>query len=262
MPSPTELLTATYRSLSEQVTGLRPEEAWQPTGCAGWAVLDLSLHLVDDARRGLVALATPADGPATSDAVAYWRAWQPTAAQDEDVAWRTRVRASVAGGLAELSAVYAELVAAVTVLAERTAPDDLVGTQGHVLRADDLLSTLAVEAAVHPWTWSRTWTGRARRRRRSPRCGGCSRACWAARCRPGGTTRRRPGAAPAVPRWTTPTAPPWGRPRSGSRSSVDAASPQGPGPVQRLAASSRAVRRTGSFYEHWGARGPFGRQEP
>ena len=149
MPSPTELLTATYRSLSEQVTGLRPEEAWQPTGCAGWAVLDLGLHLVDDARRGLVALATPADGPATSDAVAYWRAWQPTAAQDEDVAWRTRVRASVAGGLAELSAVYAELVAAVTVLAERIAPDDLVGTQGHVLRADDLLSTLAVEAAVH-----------------------------------------------------------------------------------------------------------------
>jgi len=149
VPSPTELLTATYRSLSEQVTDLRPEEAWQPTGCAGWAVLDLTLHLVDDARRGLVALATPADGPATSDAVAYWRAWQPTAAQDEDVAWRTRVRASVAGGLAELSAVYAELVAAVTVLAERIAPDDLVGTQGHVLRADDLLSTLAVEAAVH-----------------------------------------------------------------------------------------------------------------
>ena len=51
--------------------------------------------------------------------------------------------------IAELSAVYAELVAAGTVLGERSAPDDLVGTQGHVLRADDLLSTLAVEAAVH-----------------------------------------------------------------------------------------------------------------
>ncbi|SHN65102.1 Mycothiol maleylpyruvate isomerase N-terminal domain-containing protein [Geodermatophilus obscurus] len=149
MPSPTELLTATYRSLSALVADLRPEEAWQPTGCSGWAVLDLTLHLVDDVRRGLVALATPAEPPATSDAVAYWRAWQPTAAQDEDVAWRTRVRASVTGGLAELSAVYAELVAAVTVLGERIAPDDLVGTQGHVLRADDLLSTLAVEAAVH-----------------------------------------------------------------------------------------------------------------
>ena len=149
MPSPTELLTASYRSLSGLVADLRPEEAWQPTGCAGWAVLDLTQHLVDDARRGLVALATPAEPPATSDAVAYWRAWRPTTAQDEDVAWRTRVRASVAGGLADLSAVYAELVAAVTVLAGRIAPDDLVGTQGHVLRADDLLSTLAVEAAVH-----------------------------------------------------------------------------------------------------------------
>jgi hypothetical protein len=149
VPSSTELLQATYRALSTLVTDLRPEEAWQPTGCTGWAVLDLTLHLVDDARRGLVALATPAAPPATSDAVAYWRAWQPTAAQDADVAWRTRVRASVAGGPAELSGVYAELVAAVGVAAGRSRPDDLVGTQGHVLRTDDLLSTLAVEAAVH-----------------------------------------------------------------------------------------------------------------
>ena len=85
MPSSTELLQATYRSLAALVTDLRPEEAWQPTGCAGWAVLDLTLHLVDDARRGLVALATPAEPPATSDAVAYWRGWRPTAEQDAGV---------------------------------------------------------------------------------------------------------------------------------------------------------------------------------
>ncbi|WP_448611631.1 maleylpyruvate isomerase N-terminal domain-containing protein [Geodermatophilus sp. URMC 60] len=148
-PSSAELLQATYRSLSALVTDLRPEETWQPTGCAGWAVLDLTQHLVDDARRGLVALATPAEPPATSDAVAYWRAWQPTAGQDADVAWRTRVRASVAGGPPELAAVHAELVTAVGVVAGRTAPEALVRTQGYVLRADDLLSTLAVEAAVH-----------------------------------------------------------------------------------------------------------------
>src|SRR3712207_2711242 len=98
--SSTELLSTTYRSLAALVTDLRPEEAWQPTGCTGWAVLDLTLHLVDDARRGLVALATPADGPTTSDAVAYWRAWQPTQAQDEDVARATRVRAGGARGVA------------------------------------------------------------------------------------------------------------------------------------------------------------------
>ncbi|MEX5721188.1 maleylpyruvate isomerase N-terminal domain-containing protein [Geodermatophilus maliterrae] len=143
------LLRATYGALSAVVSDLAPEEGWQPSGCAGWAVLDLTLHLVDDARRGLVALATPAGGPATSDAVAYWRSWQPTADQDADVAWRTRVRASVAGGFPELAAVYAELVAAVGVAAGRVGPGELVGTQGHVLRAGDVLSTLAVEAAVH-----------------------------------------------------------------------------------------------------------------
>ena len=148
MTSP-ELLRDTHGALSAVVSDLAPEEGWQPSGCAGWAVLDLTLHLVDDARRGLVALATPAGGPATGDAVAYWRSWQPSAEQDADVAWRTRVRASVAGGLAELAAVYAETVAAVGVLAGRSRPDALVGTQGHVLRTDDLLSTLAVEAAVH-----------------------------------------------------------------------------------------------------------------
>jgi len=149
VPTPTELLQATYRSLSALVTDLRPEETWQPTGCAGWSVLDLTLHLVDDSRRGLVALATPAGGPATADAVAYWRTWQPTPAQDQDVAWRTRVRASVAGGPAELASVHAELVTAVGVLAGRAGPGELIATQGHVLRTGDLLSTLAVEAAVH-----------------------------------------------------------------------------------------------------------------
>ncbi|WP_448642547.1 maleylpyruvate isomerase N-terminal domain-containing protein [Geodermatophilus sp. URMC 63] len=148
MTSP-ELLGSTSAALSAVVSGLTPEEGWAPSGCTGWAVLDLTLHLVDDARRGLVALATPAGGPATSDAVAYWRSWQPSAEQDADVAWRTRVRASVTGGLPELAAVYAELVAAVGVMAGRVRPDDLVRTQGHVLRVDDLLSTLAVEAAVH-----------------------------------------------------------------------------------------------------------------
>ncbi|MBM7807425.1 hypothetical protein JOD57_003262 [Geodermatophilus bullaregiensis] len=144
-----ELLRSTCGALSATVSDLAPEEAWQPSGCAGWAVLDLTLHLVDDARRGLVALATPAGGPPTTDAVAYWRSWQPTAEQDADTAWRTRVRASATTGLPELAPVYAELVAAVGVAAGRARPDELLGTQGWVLRPDDLLSTLAVEAAVH-----------------------------------------------------------------------------------------------------------------
>jgi hypothetical protein len=37
----------------------------------------------------------------------------------------------------------------VLTLAGRAAPDDLVATQGHVLRVDDLLATLVVEATTH-----------------------------------------------------------------------------------------------------------------
>jgi hypothetical protein len=144
-----DLLRTAYGSLSRVVTGLAPAEGVQPSGSAAWSVLDLTQHLLDDARRGLVALATPAGGPATSDAVAYWRSWQPTADQDDDTAWRTRVRASVTGGLPGLAPLYAETAAAVCVAADRADPGELVATQGWVIRVDDLLSTLAVEAAVH-----------------------------------------------------------------------------------------------------------------
>jgi hypothetical protein len=58
------LLTTAYRDLSGVLGALSPEEAWEPTGCAGWSVVDLGFHLLSDARRCLVALNTPADGPA------------------------------------------------------------------------------------------------------------------------------------------------------------------------------------------------------
>ncbi len=144
-----ELLRSAYGDLSALVGDLTPEEGWQPSGCAGWSVLDLVQHLLDDARRGLVALATPAGGPATTDAVAYWRSWQPTPEDDDSTAWRTRVRASVTGGLPGLAPLYAETAAAVCVAAGRADPRELVGTQGWVLGVGDLCSTLAVEAAVH-----------------------------------------------------------------------------------------------------------------
>ena len=144
-----DLLRTAYADLSGLVAGLSPEEGWQPSGCAGWTVLDLTQHLLDDARRGLVALATPAGGPATTDAVAYWRSWQPSPEDDDGTAWRTRVRASTTGGLAHLAPLYAETAAAVGVAAGRVGAGDLLATQGWVIGAGDLCSTLAVEAAVH-----------------------------------------------------------------------------------------------------------------
>src|SRR5688500_5007236 len=128
---------------------LSPEEAWEPTGCAGWSVVDLGFHMLSDARRALVALNTPAEGPADTDAVDYWRAWRPPEPGDEAELWSTRIAASVHGGLPGLSARYAETSAAALVAAARLSPADLIGTQGRVLTVADFLSTLTVEAAIH-----------------------------------------------------------------------------------------------------------------
>jgi hypothetical protein len=143
------LLETTYRELSVVLGALGPEESWQPTGCAGWSPVDLGFHLLGDARRALVALSTPAEGPADTDAVSYWTAWRPPAPGDEDELWSTRIAASTQGGMSVVAARYAETSAAVVVSAGRVPVGSLVATQGRVLRVGDLLSTLVVEAAVH-----------------------------------------------------------------------------------------------------------------
>ena len=149
MPDPVSLLRTTYGDLSRVLSSLSVEEGWEPTGCAGWTPVDLGFHLLSDARRALVALNTPADGPADTTAVDYWTAWRPPAPGDEEELWSTRVAASVHGGLPGIAGRYAETSAAAGVAGGRVGTDDLVGTQGRVLTVADFLSTLIVEAAVH-----------------------------------------------------------------------------------------------------------------
>jgi hypothetical protein len=146
---PLRLLTTAYGDLSRVLGSLSGSEAWEPTGCAGWSVVDLGFHLLSDARRCLVALNTPANGPADTDAVDYWRAWRPPEPGDEEELWSTRIAASVHGGLPGIVGRYAETSAAALVAARRVDPADRVGTQGRVLTVADFLSTLVVEAAVH-----------------------------------------------------------------------------------------------------------------
>jgi hypothetical protein len=149
VPDPVSLLRTAYGDLSAVLSSLRVEEGWEPTGCAGWTPVDLGFHLLSDARRALVALNTPADGPADTNAVDYWTAWHPPEPGDEQELWSTRVAASVHGGLAGIAGRYGETSAAAVVAVGRVDLDDLVGTQGRVLTVADFLSTLVVEAAVH-----------------------------------------------------------------------------------------------------------------
>ncbi len=143
------LLTTAYGDLSGVLGRSSPDEAWEPTGCAGWSIVDLGFHLLSDARRALVALNTPAEGPgrhrrrrllagvAAAGAGRRGRAVEhPHRGQRPRRAARhlRPVRRDVGGGAG----------GGVT-----RAAGDLVRTQGRVLTVADFLSTLTVEAAVH-----------------------------------------------------------------------------------------------------------------
>jgi hypothetical protein len=112
-------------------------------------VVDLAYHLVGDARRALVALATPAGGPLDTTAVDYWRPFRPSRPGDADGLWPTRAAASLMGGFDVVRRAHAEAAEAVLVAADRADLDAVVRTQTSVLTVADLVSTLVVEAAVH-----------------------------------------------------------------------------------------------------------------
>jgi hypothetical protein len=83
--------------------------------------------------------------PPDRDAVTYWRSGPYGPPAD----LRTQRIIASTWPLGGLARAFADTAAAVTGLAAGTAPDALVTTHDHVLRADDLLATLVVEAAVH-----------------------------------------------------------------------------------------------------------------
>ncbi|MER5548573.1 maleylpyruvate isomerase N-terminal domain-containing protein [Streptomyces sp. NPDC002589] len=146
---PARAVRAAYEAASAVVAGLGDEESWLPTGCTGWAVRDLVFHCLTDAQRALVALHTPSPEPADRDAVSYWQDWAPNTVGAANGRRWVRVNASMFLDFGQLQGLYLETLAAAAHAAEAADPAQHVGTQGHVLTAGDLLTTLAVEATVH-----------------------------------------------------------------------------------------------------------------
>ncbi|GAA5112119.1 maleylpyruvate isomerase N-terminal domain-containing protein [Pseudonocardia adelaidensis] len=141
-------LRIAYSDISTIASSLEEEDSWLPTRCLGWTVRDLLVHLLGDVQRALVALASPAAGPADRDAVTWWSDVEPT----DDPGFRElRNLRTIAGAweLEDLVRTFMETTRAVVGLAGRTPPEALVATRGHVLQAVDLVTTLAVKAAVH-----------------------------------------------------------------------------------------------------------------
>ena len=144
-----ELVQAAYDGLRAALALVDDEQSWAPTGCLGWSVRDLTYHCTMDAQRALVALHTPATDRPDRDAVSYWQGWGDDPESDANGRRWTRVNGSMFGDWEQLRNLHAETAAAVVDGGSAVPPTRRLATQGHVLTADDLLRTLAVEAAVH-----------------------------------------------------------------------------------------------------------------
>ena len=91
----TDLLESLWGRVTVTVDGLDEAGFTAATRAAGWTVRDLLFHLLLDAQRALVALATRTDAAADVDAVTYWAPFQPSEG-DGGAAHAAFVRAAAA----------------------------------------------------------------------------------------------------------------------------------------------------------------------
>ncbi len=143
-----DALDAAYAAITDVVAELSDSDVLLASGCRGWTVADLLLHVTGDAQRALVALHTPADGPADADFVSYWRAFPTGDDRSANAQWVRRTAAAFARP-AGVVAPWRETSAAARHAARTADLGGFVGTQGHVLAVPDFLATLVTEAAIH-----------------------------------------------------------------------------------------------------------------
>ncbi|SCL65751.1 maleylpyruvate isomerase N-terminal domain-containing protein [Micromonospora chersina] len=146
-----EALAQAYDGITAVVAPLDDAGLQRPTRCRGWLVADLLFHVLCDAQRALVALASPATGPADVDDVSYWRAFTPGGDDDASVkhAWWARRSAAAFDRPSGVVRIWSDTAPAAARAAAAADPDGYVTTQGHVLRVPDLLATLTTEAVIH-----------------------------------------------------------------------------------------------------------------
>ena len=127
----------------------------QPSRCAGWAVLDVLYHQLQDARRALVTFASPSPGPPDTDYVSYWRPFSPAsghpAALGSSGAARYARHVRIVASAYTPQALCGEWqeTSAAAIRAARACPHEALITQGRALPTADFIATLAVEAPIH-----------------------------------------------------------------------------------------------------------------
>ncbi|MGW0213383.1 maleylpyruvate isomerase N-terminal domain-containing protein [Micromonospora chokoriensis] len=146
---PDEALAQAYAGITAVVDALDDSGLQRATRCHGWLVADLLLHVLGDAQRALVALASPVDGPADVDDVSYWRDFPGGGDEAVRHAWWVRRSAAAFDRPTGIVRLWRETAPAAVRAAASGNPQGYVTTQGHVLRVPDFFATLTTEAVVH-----------------------------------------------------------------------------------------------------------------
>jgi len=140
---------AAYGAVDELAAQLSSSDLLAFSRCRGWVVADVLFHLLCDAQRALVALASPVSGPPDRDFVSYWAGFGAQSGDWVAGAWSVRRSAAANRDGAGPIALWSQTAPAAVRAAGRADPLGCVTTQGHVLAVPDLLATLATEAVVH-----------------------------------------------------------------------------------------------------------------
>ena len=142
-------LERAYGGISDLAVGLSRADLLAFSRCHGWVVADVLFHLLCDAQRALVALASPAPGPPDRDFVTYWAGFATEADDSAPGAWRVRRSAAAFLDGTGVVALWRETAPAAVRAAGSAIPDGYITTQGHVLAVPDFLTTLVTEAVIH-----------------------------------------------------------------------------------------------------------------
>ena len=138
-----------YGGISDLAVGLSRADLLAFSRCHGWVVADVLFHLLCDAQRALVALASPAPGPPDRDFVSYWTGFATAADDPAPGAWRVRRSAAAFLDGTGVVTLWQETASAAVRAAGSAIPDGYITTQGHVLAVPDFLTTLVTEAVIH-----------------------------------------------------------------------------------------------------------------
>lgn len=142
-------LSAEYGAVSDLVRSLDTDELLIPSGCKGWNNADLLFHMLLDAQRALVALNSPAEGPADKNYVTYWQGFQASDEGARAHARFVRLCAAAHSDARGIAVRWVETAEAAVTNARGASDLEFLTTQGHVLQAADFIATLVTEATVH-----------------------------------------------------------------------------------------------------------------